>query len=61
MKVRALKYMGDDSHSWAIFKASDVKGMSSPVCDDRVRPLITGLTRSEVPYYKKQLAQVDSK
>lgn len=38
-RVTARKYEGDDAYSWAIF----VDG----------RPRLTGLTRREVPYYKK--------
>ncbi len=51
--VRAMKYMGDDQGSWAIFRSADVKRLRSPIVDDRIRPMICGLTRSEVPYYKK--------
>lgn len=40
-KITARKYQGDDSYSWAVF----VDG----------RPMMTGLTKSEVPYYKGQL------
>lgn len=39
-RITARKYQGDDAGSWAVF----VDG----------RPLVTGLTKSEVPYYKKQ-------
>jgi hypothetical protein len=38
-RVTARKYQGDDKASWAVF----VDGC----------PKWTGLTRSEVPYYKK--------
>lgn len=40
-KITAKKYMGDDSASWAVF----VDG----------RAVVTGLTKSEVPYYKRTL------
>lgn len=39
-RVTARKFLGDDSHSWAVF----IDG----------RPWVTGLTRPEVPYYKRQ-------
>ena len=39
-RVTARKYMGDDLYSWAVF----IDG----------RPFVTGLGRSEVPYYKEQ-------
>jgi len=38
-RVKARKYMGDDQASWAIFLDG--------------RPVITGLTKPEVPYYRK--------
>lgn len=43
MKITARKYEGDDAGSWAIF----VDG----------RPVMTGLTRREVPYAKKQATE----
>jgi hypothetical protein len=39
-RVTARKYQGDDAGSWAVF----IDG----------RPFVTGLTRSEVAYYKRQ-------
>ena len=42
-KITAKKYMGDDTGSWAIF----VNG----------RPVVTGLTKREISYYKKLTAK----
>lgn len=42
-RITARKYGGDDSGSWAVF----VDG----------RPAYTGLTRSEVDYYKRLVAE----
>ena len=39
-KITARKYEGNDAGSWAIF----IDG----------KPYLTGLTKSEVPYYKEQ-------
>ena len=39
--ITAKKYGGDDMYSWAVF----VKG----------RPMMTGLGKSEVSYYKMQI------
>jgi hypothetical protein len=39
--ITAKKYMGDDMYSWAVF----VKG----------RPVMTGLSRGEVDYYKRSV------
>jgi len=45
-KITARKYGGDDKDSWAVF----VEGQSNPV--------VAGLNRSEVPYYKKQVEKL---
>jgi hypothetical protein len=42
-KITARKYLGDDQYSWAVFKDG--------------RPVVTGLTRREVAYYKKLVAE----
>lgn len=42
-RVTTRKYMGDDGASWAVF----VDG----------KPFVTGLTKSEVPYYRRQAWQ----
>lgn len=43
MKITARKWAGDDAASWAIF----VDG----------RPIVSGLTRREVAYHKKKIAE----
>ena len=53
-KYTIKKFMGDDSYSWAVFRAEDVKGMRSPICDPWIQPVINGLGRTEALYYKKQ-------
>lgn len=40
-QITAKKYMGDDEYCWAVFVAG--------------RPIMTGLTRSEVPHYKHEV------
>lgn len=40
-RITVKKYLGDDRASWAIFLDG--------------RAVITGLTKDEVPYYKKQI------
>lgn len=42
-RVTARKYQGDDRQSWAVF----VDG----------RPTVTGLTKAEVPTYKRQVQE----
>lgn len=54
-KYTIKKYMGDDSYSWAVFRAGDVKGMRSPICDPFIRPVVSGCSRSEAKYHKQQL------
>jgi hypothetical protein len=45
-KIRARKWNGDDSHSWAVF----IPGQGEP--------FVSGLTRTEVNYYKTQAADI---
>ena len=56
-KYTIKKYMGDDSYSWAVFRAEDVKGMRSPICDPYIQPVINGLGRSEARYHKQLLEE----
>lgn len=44
VKVTVAKYMGDDAYSWAVFANG--------------HPVVTGLTRRETAYYKKQVAEM---
>lgn len=46
-RITARKYQGDDAGSWAVF----IDG----------KPMVTGLTRREVPYYKSEAAKVIAK
>lgn len=46
-KITARKYMGDDAASWAVF----IDGA----------PFVTGLTKSEVPYYKGEAKKIADK
>lgn len=41
-RITARKYMGDDAYSWAVFADG--------------RPVVTGLSRPEVAYHKRQVA-----
>tara|TARA_Y100001958_G_C21058898_1_gene422426 strand:+ start:669 stop:845 length:177 start_codon:yes stop_codon:yes gene_type:complete len=55
MKFSIKKYNGDDAYSWAVFRAQDVKGMRSPIFLGDARPVVSGLTRSDAQYHKRQL------
>ena len=57
MKTRYTikKFNGDDSYSWAVFYAADVRGMRSPIFLGDARPIVTGLTKSDAKYHKQQL------
>ena len=55
IKYTIKKFMGDDQYSWAVFRAQDVKGMRSPICDPFISPVMSGLTRSDAQYHKKTL------
>ena len=54
-KFTIKKFNGDDSYSWAVFYAADVKGMRSPIFYGDARPVMNGLTRSDAQYHKKCL------
>ena len=43
-RITARKYQGDDSQSWAVFLDG--------------RPMMTGLSKREVPYYKEQVKKI---
>lgn len=44
VKVTVSKYMGDDAYSWAVFANG--------------RPVVTGLSRREAAYHKKQITEM---
>lgn len=54
-RFRILKFNGDDSYSWAVFKSDDVKGMRSPIFYGMATPVVSGLSRSEANYHKSLL------
>jgi hypothetical protein len=54
MKYSVKKFNGDDSYSWAVFRASDVRGIRSPVMFGQARPVMSGLSRMDANYYKKK-------
>lgn len=56
-KYTIKKFNGDSSYDWAVFRAQDVRGMRSPIFYGDARPVMSGLTRSDAQYYKKQLEQ----
>lgn len=46
-RVTARKYMGDDRYSWAVFLDG--------------RPIVTGLSRDEVRYWKRRILEEATK
>ena len=54
-KYTIKKFNGDSSYAWAVFRAQDVRGMRSPIFYGDARPVMSGLTRSDAQYHKKQL------
>ena len=54
-KYTIKKFNGDSSYDWAVFRAQDVRGMRSPICDPFIRPVMSGLTRADAQYHKKSL------
>lgn len=54
-KYTIRKYDGDDAYSYSVFRAEDVKGVSSPVFYGRIKPIYSGLSMPEAQYYKRIL------
>ena len=57
MMYTIKKFDGDDSYSWAVFYASDVRGMRSPIFWGEAKPLISGLDRTSALDVVKHLTQ----
>jgi hypothetical protein len=55
MKFSIKKFNGDDRYSWAVFRASDVRGMRSPIFSGQASPLVSGLSRQDASYHKSKL------
>ena len=60
MKYSIKKFMGDDQYSWAVFRAQDVKGMRSPICDPFITPVMNGMGRREAQYQRDRLNKKDA-
>ena len=56
-KYRVMKFNGDDSYSYAVFKAQDVKGLRSPVFYGQAKPIVSGCSKAEADSYKRQYEQ----
>ena len=57
-KYTTKKYNGDDRYSWAVFRASDVKGLPSPIELGQARPVVSGLSRDEARYHRDRIEQM---
>ena len=56
MKYTIRKFDGDDRYSWAVFKKTNLpKGHRGVVFWGEARPVISGLSRSEANYHKKNV------
>jgi hypothetical protein len=54
MKYSVKKFNGDDSYSYAVFRAADVRGIRSPVMWGQATPVVSGCSRMEANSYKKR-------
>jgi hypothetical protein len=57
-KYTIKKFNGDDSYSWAVFLAADVKGMRSPIFYGDAQPVVNGLDRYEARYHRDRLEKI---
>ena len=55
IKYTVKKFNGDSSYDWAVFRAQDVRGMRSPIFYGQARPAVSGLTRADALWWKKEL------
>ena len=53
-KFAIRKYNGDSIYSYAVFRASEVKGFRGIVVYGNAEPIVTGLTKREADYYKRK-------
>ena len=56
-KYRVMKYDGDDTYSYAVFKSEDVKGLRSPVFYGEATPIVSGCSKHEADYEKKKFEE----
>ncbi len=61
IKYTIKKFNGDSSYDWAVFRAQDVRGMRSPIFYGQARPVVSGLTRSDAQWRKKELEARETK
>ncbi len=57
IKYTAKKFNGDDMYSWAVFRASDVKGMRSPIFWGQAEPVCSGMSRTEAQATARRLSK----
>jgi len=56
IKYTAKKFDGDDSYSWAVFKAQDVKGIRGIVFYGVASPVVSGMSRDEARRVAQRLS-----
>jgi len=54
-KLSIKKFNGDDKYSWAVFYADHVRGIKGPLMLGDAQPIVSGLTRNEASYHKRQI------
>jgi hypothetical protein len=55
VKLRVMKFDGDDMYSYAVFRAADVKGMRSPIFAGQARPVRCGMGKQQADAYKARM------
>ena len=54
-KLAVKKFDGNDTYSYAVFYADEVRGKRSPIFYGEARPLIAGLSKMEAEARKKRI------
>ena len=57
VKLRVMKFDGDDMYSYAVFRAADVKGMRSPIFHGQARPVRCGMGKQQANAYKARMLE----
>jgi len=57
VKLRVMKFDGDDMYSYAVFRAADVKGMRSPIFagQGQARPIRSGMSKMQANAHKARM------
>lgn len=59
-KYKATKWMSESTQSWAVFYHKDVYGLKSPICNPKIKPIITGMDQATARQYIVDLLEKEN-